>query len=498
MEERDSGSVFSELVSGTVVTGAGKFVSLVASLLATMFVVRAISPATFGTFVLLKVAVAFLLSLSGLGFESAIPKYVSSSDDKVYVRKLLNSSLYFTILVVAIVGIVAATSRRAISNLFGSLAIQDYILFIGILFCLEGLFRLLKTMQQSLFRFRFIALGDMVASLLNLALVIGLVVYAGKGISGLMIAAVASVAAACLVTYVAIPIERKLEFHPSILKQLLRFGLPLQLNSILTFFFRRIDIVMIASLMGPAEVALYEVARRIPEGLVSLYDSFRAAFYPHVSSLIAKGKRYEAEKVVGHSVRLVAFVGAFAAMVALVFGEEIIELLFSEEYVESAPVFVLLMAGATLTMVNFTLGSTLVAAGESDKPVFVNLVHSGVALLGNVLLIPIFGIVGTALASIAGLAAKNPLNVFFLRRKDMPILMTKYLKPILLFVIGYLAVTMIKPSHILQKLSILLLFLLASYSISIVTREDFDAFSFEIRLRAFQALRSLRARRASR
>jgi O-antigen/teichoic acid export membrane protein len=65
----------------------------------------------------------------------------------------------------------------------------------------------------------------------------------------------------------------------------------------------------------------------------------------------------------------------FGTLVAVVFGRDVIRLLFSETYLPCYVPFVLLMVGLVLKVTENTLGYSLVAIGDSDKPLIVNAVR---------------------------------------------------------------------------------------------------------------------------
>jgi O-antigen/teichoic acid export membrane protein len=302
---------------------------------------------------------------------------------------------------------------------------------------------------------------------------------------------------ATVIAYLSIPVDRRIELDVSRLKELLVFGFPLQLNDVLTFVFLRADTVVIGALMGPAEIAYYEIARKIPESLEGLYEAFRAVYFPMFSAVVAGGKREKAAEMLGHSTRLLAGAGMLGAMVALLFGDLLITTLFSEQYLPSVPVFVLLMVGLTFAVLDYTLGYSLVATGASDKPVAINTIHTAVTLLGNLALIPLVGIIGAALANIAGFAATNPINVFFLRRRELRARVDVYIKPMLVFGGWWALVSLLHPAGLGSRVLVLVLYVLTYLALSVITIEDLLILSREakaITARALVRVRSWGAR----
>ena len=86
-------------------------------------------------------------------------------------------------------------------------------------------------------------------------------------------------------------IEYKLELNKEILWEMLKFGFPLQIQYILDFIFSRIDTVLISSLLGTSATAFYEIARKIPDSLLQLFNAFRSVYFPMITEMDAKGER---------------------------------------------------------------------------------------------------------------------------------------------------------------------------------------------------------------
>lgn len=487
-----SNSFLSRFVGGTISVGLGNLSTMILGLLGAMLAARYLTAEALGTFVLLQVVVAFLTQVSSLGLNISVPRFIASTEDKQHRRERINTIIYFRMLTIFVVSIVTWIARPALSVLFGSSLLLSFVMFIPLLFLLHSLSELLKAILEGLFLFRIIAIVDFIASLFNVLLIVVCVLLLDQDVRGLVYAKAISMTLACVFAYLAMPVEKRFEFHLGMLKELLMFGLPLQVNDILVFVFGRIDTLMISTLLGPAEVAYYEIARKIPESLSGLYGAFRSVFFPFISRFFALGEKEKASPMLNHSTRLISFVTILGALIALLFGNEIITLLFSGRYLPSVPAFVLLMIVMNFALSNYTLGYSLVAVGESNKPVLVNTVHTIVSLLGNVVLIPIFGISGAALSSLAGFFLKHPLNVIFLRRKGVNVRIRGYLKPVLIFSAFGLMIHLFYPAYFLLRIFIIILFVFACLLFSVITRQDLVAILGEGKIAFSAALRNLR------
>lgn len=264
---------------------------------------------------------------------------------------------------------------------------------------------------------------------------------------------------------------------------MLRLGMPLQGTYLLSFVHGRLDTLMIGAMMGPSQIAFFEVARRIPEGLMGLCEAFHAVYFPFIARLFAQGERETATQALNNSVRWMSFLTIFGALFALLFGREIVLVLFSETYLPSVPAFVILMVALNLGLVEQTLGYSQVALGDSASPFIINVVRSVASLGGNLLLIPVFGFVGAALVSVMANLAVIPLNMFFLWKRQVHAQFSPYLTPLLIFGAcglldaGGLLLIEATPLVYAFKVVLVLLFLVTCVMLSVVKREDAAVFT---------------------
>jgi O-antigen/teichoic acid export membrane protein len=489
-----SNSLVSRFIGGTVSVGLGNVSTLVLGLVGTVIAVRHLPAEEFGSFVLIGVVASFLTAVSSFGLDLSIAKFVAGTEDERERGRLVNTAIGFRLLTILAVSLIAFLARPALSAAYGSSSVSVWAVFVPILFLLQSARNLLRSVLQGFYQFGKMGLADLLAGLLNLALLILLVVILKFGFLGLICARILSSALSCAFLYFSMPVRKRLEFDYAKLREMLVFGMPLQINDVLTVVFRRIDSLVIGILLGPTEIAYYEIARKIPDNLMTLYDAFRSVYFPLVSGMFAREERDKVAQVLNNSTRLISFVTAAGAVIALLFGRDIIVLLFSERYLASVPVFVVLMVALNLSLIGSTLGISLVAVGDSDKPAIINIAHTAVSLLGTIALVPSLGILGAAITSVVGSAATNPLNFFFLRKRLPHISGGNYMKPIAVAAPIMLATLLVKPDGVLPKVMFTLLFLAACWLLSIVTRQDVAVLFAEARITLFKPMRVVRSR----
>lgn len=72
------------------------------------------------------------------------------------------------------------------------------------------------------------------------------------------------------------------------------------------------------------------------------------------------------------------------------------------------------MFGRNLAVLDNTLGYSLVAIGEPNKPLIVNLVRAIISVLINLVITPIFGFIGASAVAVVSKSIAALLDVYFL------------------------------------------------------------------------------------
>lgn len=219
--------------------------------------------------------------------------------------------------------------RPGLVALFGSSTfLLSYIIYIPVLFGLESLARTLNSILQGLFCFIMLGIISTLSAIANFIAAIFFVFPLNLSTLVLIYAVFVSNTLIIILAYSAAHIKNKRGINLPILKEMLIFGFPLQIQYMLDFVFARIDTVVIGFFLVTAGVAFYEVARKLPDSFMYLYDAFRSVYYPFSAKFHADGERERVGKLLNNSNRMLSFLTSFGALVVVLFGKEIISFCF--------------------------------------------------------------------------------------------------------------------------------------------------------------------------
>lgn len=476
-----SDSLLSRFISGTFFISLAKFVTVFLGFASMVIYARWIPEAEYGSFVLLQVIVGFAVSLSNLGTTTAAIKFIAGSEDEQERYKLISSFLLFVAVMLIISSVLILVFRNLIFKALGSALDSRFLIYLPLLLFIEGLLAGYGSVASGLFKFKLVGGIELASSVSSIAITIVLVVWLGQGIMGVVWARVISRVLALLLGVWGLGLRPTLAISYQKLKALLRFSFPLFLNRILNFLFSRADTVIIGILLGPADIAFYEYARKIPESVNMMFESLLDVYYPYQSRLYSNGEYRRVSSLLNHTNRLVTFLGAFGALVSFGFGTVIYRALFSERYLPSVPIFWVMMVGLIFTMLDSMLGYSLVGSGASDKPPVINVLRTAISFAAYFLLIPKVGAIGAALAGLISTMAVNPVNVFFLYRRYINVNVLDYVKPLLILGACVGIMRLLDVYGYPLYIAVIVLYFFVSYIFSVFTRSDVEIARNEIR-----------------
>ncbi len=432
MDKRFRSNLFKGLAStsfGSIATIGFHFISI---LLMTRYVPKDVLGAYFLAFAVVQA----LGIISGLGLDLTLTKSVSGAE-KHLRQDAVASILAVRFVSVTAFAIVFYLAGRFMLRIFDA-RLSDYIMLIIPFFVLASYRDLFLRLMQGVQQFMEHAIVEVLSAVTRVVLLIAF--HDRLTLQSLLYIEIIS-----QLVEVALQIFflRALLFSLSpnnikaeSVRTLTRFSNPLYANNVLTLVYDRSSTFLIGALLNPASVAAFEVALKIPDGFMRLFNSFIVVYFPNLSNLFAKGHREDAHRMMNSFLVLLSTGIVFLVLVASLFGKEIVLVLFSEEYLEVSVAFALLMLNFYLRAVSNLLGYSLVASGNSSAPIKANIVSSTVNIVGSLILIQAFGYIGAVYSLLLMNVTSQIVYELLLRRSGLTPHLLEYLKPVFLLALA--------------------------------------------------------------
>ena len=153
---------------------------------------------------------------------------------------------------------------------------------------------------------------------------------------------------------------------------------------------------MIGYYLSPSEVGIYAVAALLAQTLTLIPSAVQRVTAPATATLYGKGDIRAIRRVISSTMRKTFLVSVPIALVLVIFGQFFITLLFTGEFLPAYLPLLALLVGHTIFAPFMAIGSTLASIGKVNIPFKIHSICGMLNVVLNILLIPLFGIVGAA------------------------------------------------------------------------------------------------------
>lgn len=187
--------------------------------------------------------------------------------------------------------------------------------------------------------------------------------------------------------------------NSSILKQLIKIGLPLMPTFLIYWIFSSFDRIMIIKLIGASAAGIYAVGNKVSMISQLVYQAFAGSWSYFSFSTMKDKNQVDTNSKIFNYMASISF--AFYGF-AILFSDIVFRMLFTSEYSESSIVFPYLFLSPLLLMLFQILGNQFVIIKKSYI-VTVSLILGAITNISlNYILIPSIGIKGAAIATVIG------------------------------------------------------------------------------------------------
>lgn len=404
-------SRFKQLIKDSFIYSLGRVASSLIGFFLIPVYTRIFTPGDYGTIELLFTFQGFLLAFLILGTDGAQTRYFYDSDQKEYRREIVSTILYFRLLWGAVVVAVCVLAASAFNQFLFNGEIPNtyfYVIFLATLFsvilnCLVAVYRLLLRPKPYLA----ITLSQ---SLLSAAIIILLVVYFKQGIQGYLIGYAVSI---LLLIPVAILLLRdyvSFKFSRSLINKMLKFGIPLMPTGIAIWVMNFADRYFLSQITTLDEVGLYAVGAKFGMAIGLITQSFRMAWTPLALSV---AKEPDA-KLFYRNVAEMYLVGTSFIIIMLTGMSKLVMIVMTQPDYYAGYIVVGILAYGAVFYGLYTISTLGIWLGERTVFVTVAIVISAGLNIGlNIAFIPIWGMIGAAVATLVAYIIGNALAFYF-------------------------------------------------------------------------------------
>lgn len=196
-------------------------------------------------------------------------------------------------------------------------------------------------------------------------------------------------------------------------------GLPIAMMSGFSLITQRADVIMIGAYLGTTKAGIYIAASRLANLLLLGLTAANVIAAPLISELHVQGRKSQLQEIIS-KVALGVCVLTIPATIGMVLLAPWLLKVFGPQFIEGQSALLVLIGGQLVNALAGSVGYLLTMTGYQRQAAVVMATAAGTNLILNAVLIPVFGIVGAALATTVSTVMWNVcMYLLVLRQLDL-------------------------------------------------------------------------------
>lgn len=425
MTADDNGSLASRLVNGLKATLVARALWIGSNVLLITLLTRIfLSPSGFGQLFFALSILGVVRIFATLGLPKSTARYVNefAETNESQVRHVMRSSVIVTGVLVGTASIVIAAGSELFANLLGQPDVAPFLLVGAAYVSVRSATGYLGTLFQGFNRVTMSAVLTSISSVGRVAFGIGFVV-AGFGAVGVLLGYVVGNALASAVGAVVLYRDHYMQFdgtakaEEGLYRRLLSYSIPLTVTKGANALDKRVDTILVGTLLNPTAVGFYVIAKQISDVLSAPAASFGFTVSPAYNEQKASDQQARAARLYQHALRyvLIFYIPACAGLVLV--ATPTVEFVFGRDYLPAVPVVQVFAGFVLVNAVNKITNDGLDYLGRARSRAYIQTGTAVGNFLLNLALIPTIGVVGAAVATVVTYTLLTAGNIYFIHQE---------------------------------------------------------------------------------
>lgn len=337
-----------------------KYANVAVQLGVTMVLARLLTPGQFGTVAVVTVFLAFFAILSDLGVSVAIVQYRDLTTDDH------ESLFFFSLLFGLVLSVIFALLALPISWIYRDADLVGLCLWSTPAVLFGALNMVPNGVLLRRREFKAISIRLVVATGISGILAVGMAFF-GAGTYALVAQAVANATVIFLWNWHAtgLSLFAHRDFMPP-LKRILRFSAYQGAFSVINYFARNLDKILVGATLGTVPLGAYDKAYRLMQFPINnLTSIFSSVLQPYLAEYVDRPAEIYAFWL--KACRALAFVGFLVAAAFVAFPAEVTWVMYGPQWGDSVPIIATLAVSIAPQMLNSTSGAIFQSVGRTDS-----------------------------------------------------------------------------------------------------------------------------------
>jgi stage V sporulation protein B len=359
-----------------------------------------------GVYTLAFTIYLFGMQFAAFGIGAALMKYVAEFlEDHYTVRTYVSSGIISSFITGTVMGFLLFVLAPYIAiSFFNIPELEGLIKLIALCYPFIAVQKAVIGTLNGFRRMHIYALLNIIQNISVVAASVALVSLFGMGVFGAVIGLIVPTILIGILCPVLIRewiwLGKSLWDIP-VLRATTTFGFYVVLGNSIGYLNTQIDSILIGYYLNPTEVGIYAVAVLLAQILTLIPSAVQRVTAPATATLYGKGDIEGVRHLFYSTLKKSFLVSVVSAVFIAIFGPYIINFLFTEEFLGAYIPLLILLLGYTLGASFAAVGATLSSIGKVHIPFRISAVCVVLNVVMNIMLIPIFGINGAAIATAA-------------------------------------------------------------------------------------------------
>lgn len=365
-----------------------------------------------------------------IGLPSSIARYVTeyAEQDPEQVPHVLTASLTVLIVLSSVVGIAVSLGSPWIAALLGQPNLEALLAFgVGYIVLLAMRVYLAKVFQ-GFNRVEYSAIVNTISSVGRMIFAIGFVLL-GFGVVGAFAGYIAGFLVSVVIGFGLLyynfyrTFDRAAQREEGLLRRILEYSIPLTATRGAGVLDKQVDTILVGVLLNPTAVAFYTIAKQVSEVCITPARALGFTISPAYGEQKASDRNEEAARLYEQSLEHVLLLFVPAVIGLILVAEPMIQYVFGQEYLGAVIVMQVISIYVLVSAVNLITSDGLDFLGRARDRAIVKSATAISNFFLNLLLIPIYGVAGAAIATVVTYSMYTGTNMYIISQ-ELPIQFT--------------------------------------------------------------------------
>lgn len=394
--------------------GIANLIASLSGLILLPILTKNLSIEEYGIWVQIGVTIGFLVPLATLNLGLASQRFLAGETDKKVVSKGFSSILsivFFTSLIISV--LIFVFSKPISIAIFGGPDAEYFVKFLSFLILLGGINASLDMFFVTFLQIKKHSILSILRTIFQI-LLISYFVLSGFGLFGAVISLLILNVLMFIPKLLLIVPQIRLSFPSySLIKKYLTFSAPM-IPAILCWWMNNLgDRYVIGYFLGMASVGIYSASYNLG-GLVSLfYAPIAVIILPTITKLYKNNKIQEIKTHLSYLLKAYIMLAVPSAFGLTVLSTSLLTTLTTSEFLSGA-IIVPIIALATIILYCSSLNANILLLFEKTKTAgSISIVTASANIILNIILVPLIGILGAAIATLLAFTFHLFLTITF-------------------------------------------------------------------------------------